>query len=160
MTGSHVWSLADRPLGPIMALMEAGFPPDYGERWSVTQLSDLLRSDPSSWLSVDDPHGPTGFSLARVAGDEAELMLLTVHPDARRRGVAGALVRSVVDEAVERGADRLFAEVRVGNEAQQFYERIGFQIVGRRPRYYRRIDGTAHDALTMQLRLAKTISDD
>ena len=42
-----------------------------------------------------------------------------------------------------------FLEVRVGNEAaQEMYRRFGFQVTGRRPKYYRDND---EDAILMTL---------
>lgn len=160
MSGVALWPIETCGLAPIMELMENGFVPDFGERWNASQLSDLLTSNSSSWLMVDDPDLPRGFALTRVSVDEAELMLLTVRSQARLQGVARRLVKGVAGEARRRGADRLFAEVRVSNEAARFYDAIGFQAVGRRPRYYRGTDGTAHDAITVQLSLDELMMDD
>ena len=143
----------DGPLTPVMRLMEAGFPPDFGERWSRRQLADLLSGDPASWLTVDRHAEPRAFALARVAADEAELMLLAVHPAERRSGLAGAVLAAVAAKAALLGAIALFAEVRDGNPAMAFYRTHGFQTVGHRPRYYRRSDGTAHDAITVRRQL-------
>ncbi len=159
MTGTRLWPRDAGSLGPVMTLMEAGFAPDFGERWSATQLANLLASDPSSWIATDDGALPDGFALARTVLDEAELMLLAVRPSARRRGLARRLVDAIAEQARSRGARRLFAEVRDGNDAMQLYSAMGFRVVGRRPRYYRGRDGQAHDALTVQL-LLKSIGDE
>lgn len=160
MTGTRLWPRDAVSLEPVMTLMEAGFRPDFGERWSATQLANLLASDPSSWIATDDTEPPDGFALARTVVDEAELMLLAVRPSARRRGIARRLVGAIAEQARSRGVRRLFAEVRDGNDAAQFYTTLGFQIVGRRPRYYRGRDGQAHDALTMQLLLSLSAGED
>ena len=154
MTGTRLWPREAGALGPVMELMEVGFPPDWGERWSVTQLATLLAGDPASWIATDDADPPNAFALARTVADEAELMLLAVRPGARRRGLARRLVAAVAEQARDRGARRLFAEVRDGNDALQLYTALGFLIVGRRPRYYRARDGQAYDALTVQLLLS------
>jgi [ribosomal protein S18]-alanine N-acetyltransferase len=58
---------------------------------------------------------------------------------------------SLVDQAEALGADRLMLEVRVGNRpALSLYRKYQFEVVGRRPRYYR---DTGEDALLMTLEL-------
>lgn len=78
-----------------------------------------------------------GLALARVAADEAEILTLAVLPEARRRGVGGALLASVAAGAAARGARALFLEVAVGNApARALYAAAGFVAVGRRRGYY------------------------
>ncbi len=148
------WSPTPANLDAVMAVMEAGFPARWGERWSRTQLSGLLSGDPKAWLLVVcEDRALAGFALARTVIDAAELMLLAVDPRHRRCGVATALLRGVAERAARTGATSLFAEVRHGNDAEKFYRAQGFAVAGRRPRYYRSTDGSAHDAMTMRLPL-------
>jgi ribosomal-protein-alanine N-acetyltransferase len=75
-----------------------------------------------------------GFLVTRAPSvGECEVLNLAVGPEFRRRGVAAALVKSLVDEA----PGDLFLEVRESNDAaRKFYQYMGFQEVGRRPAYY------------------------
>jgi len=53
------------------------------------------------------------------------------------------------DEAAEeRGAARLFLEMRDGNPAESLYRRAGFEPVGRRRNYYRNAAKGPLDAIT------------
>ncbi len=80
-----------------------------------------------------------GYSFARVAGGEAEVLNLAVHPAHRLKGVGRSLLEQIIDRVAKRGANLLFLEVRASNtEAQTFYRRMGFKQVGRRPNYYAR----------------------
>lgn len=82
--------------------------------------------------------GLAGYAVASVAGDIAELQRIAVRPDARRTGVASALLDQVVRLARADGADRLLLEVRDTNApALAFYAARDFVEVDRRPRYYR-----------------------
>lgn len=144
---------SDALLDAVMAVMLDGFPPDYGERWTRSQFVRLLEGDPNAWVTVawgSEGTGLLGFALTRTVADEAELMLLSVRPAARRRGIATALLSDAIAHAREQGARNLFVEVRAGNPAEDFYRTNGLAAVGRRPRYYRSTDGTLHDALTMK----------
>lgn len=83
-----------------------------------------------------------GFMVSRrVAPDEREVLNVAVAPEARRLGIATALLDSLRDSGV-------FLEVRESNApAQRLYAKIGFKVVGRRNGYY---DDPVEDALVMR----------
>lgn len=93
----------------------------------------------------------TGFTLARVVADEAELLTIGVLPAWRGQGLAGRLLGAVLTRAVALGATRMLLEVAEDNAAARaLYGRRDFVIVGRRPGYYRRSPQTAIDALILR----------
>ncbi len=64
------------------------------------------------------------------------------------------LLRALVRLALERGARRVFLEVRPSNAAAvALYHSEGFNEIGRRPRYYPAQNGR-EDALVMAMELA------
>lgn len=71
---------------------------------------------------------PHGTSYAQVAEPgEAEVRMLAVAPEARRRGVAEALMRSVLDTAVTSGHRRVvLSTFDAMHAAQRLYTRLGF----------------------------------
>ncbi|HLA98883.1 MAG TPA: ribosomal protein S18-alanine N-acetyltransferase [Anaerolineales bacterium] len=70
--------------------------------------------------------------------DEAHIATLAVHPDQRRLGIASKLLLSALKIALTRGARTATLEVRSRNPAAQaLYQKFRFEVVGRRPRYYR-----------------------
>ena len=71
-----------------------------------------------------------GFSLHRAISDEAELLLLAVAPDYRRRGIGRMLLDQFMDNARDRGASRVHLEVREGNPAVIMYRSAGFTSPG------------------------------
>ena len=75
-----------------------------------------------------------GFASARQsAPQEAEILNLAVHPAARRRGIARALLTSLLQGLT----GEVFLEVRASNLAAiQLYESLQFARVGIRPAYY------------------------
>ena len=93
-------------------------------------------SRPHATLSVARTAGHiVGFSLVWLIADEAELLVIATHPDARRRGVGVALLSAALERA--RAARVMHLEVRAGNRpAQALYEKLGFVHVGRRRGYY------------------------
>lgn len=117
--------------------------------WAAAEIEGILAT-PGAFLLSE----PEGFLIGRVLADEAELLTLAVAPAARRRGIAARLLAAFLDRAGRAGASRAFLEVAADNAAARaLYARAGFAESGRRPRYYRRPDGTATDALILALSL-------
>ncbi len=129
-------------------IMQDAFDARYGEAWTSAQCLGML-SLPGVWLVMASIDGEdAGFALSRATVDEVELLLLATRPSARRRGVGGALLRAVIDEASNRNTVRVHLEVRSGNEAVHLYRREGFGKVGERRDYYRGRGGQLFDAHT------------
>ena len=148
------YDLADVP--QLAALMEAAFPPAFGEAWSAAQLAGVLGLPQVSGERAAQHGVLMGFSLFRQVADEAELLLVAVLPQFRQQGLGRLLVERVATAALAGGARLLFLEVREGNlAAQALYTRMGFAPIGRRAAYYRGADGQLYDAVTMRLDLSK-----
>ena len=82
-----------------------------------------------------------------VVLDECYMDNVAVRPDFRRQGAAKALVSALLGWARENGARFLTLEVRSGNGAAiALYRALGFEEVGRRPRFY---TDPVEDALLM-----------
>jgi ribosomal-protein-alanine N-acetyltransferase len=88
-----------------------------------------------------------GFAVAWLVHDELHVLNVAVAPEARRRGVARAILDRVEAQGREQGARVSMLEVRRGNTpAIALYRSLGYREVGVRPRYYAE-DG--EDALVM-----------
>lgn len=144
-----------RPIGPLdldsVAALHAAC---FDDAWSPAAIAAVLAMPGSFGLLYSTREGLSGFLLARVAADEAEVIALGVLVPWRRGGIARTLIAAATKHAVERGAERLFLEVAADNSAARaLYLRLGFQQVGRRPGYYKR-GGGAVDALVLARPLA------
>lgn len=137
-------------LDSVMHVMTSAFGTLYGEAWTRSQCAGILpMSGVALRLARDkDANESIGFSLARRAADEAELLLIAVHPTEQRRGVGRLLLDDFIDQARSSGVRRAHLEVRDGNPAMSMYQTAGFNAVGRRRRYYHGGDGSLLDALT------------
>ena len=97
-----------------------------------------------------------GNSVAGYAGywtlaDEAHVSSIAVAPQWRRNGLGELLLRNILLLACHQLVDRVTLEVRLSNEpAQRLYHKLGFEVTGRRKRYYR---DTGEDAWIMTLEL-------
>lgn len=115
----------------MAAIHEDSFSRDA--RWDAQSIASLLQSAGTfGWLCEAG-----GFVLARVSGDEAEILTLAVMLAARRAGVGQALLTRGMQAAKARGAVSVVLEVGAANTpARALYAKCGFSMVGRRARYY------------------------
>jgi|SRR6266704_3903145 len=90
-----------------------------------------------------------GFIVARLIIDELHINNIAVRPDWRRMRIGGQLLLGALRWGREKGARRALLEVRAGNRAAQaLYRSCGFEMTGRRRRYYRM---PVEDALIMSI---------
>jgi ribosomal-protein-alanine N-acetyltransferase len=89
-----------------------------------------------------------GYVIARHLLDEGQLLDMAVHPEQRRRGIAGALMEELVRTLRQQGCRVLYLEVRATNiAALRLYEKSGFAAISRRKDYYKH---PVEDALIMK----------
>jgi ribosomal protein S18 acetylase RimI-like enzyme len=67
----------------------------------------------------------------------AEVAKLLVHPDARRRGIARALMIAVEEIAMREGRTLLTLDTRTGDHAEALYVSMGYVVAGVIPGYAR-----------------------
>ncbi|WP_246450507.1 GNAT family N-acetyltransferase [Sphingomonas rhizophila] len=138
-------------LDGVIEVMNAAFDAQFGERWTRSQCAGILpMSGVELRIASLGASAPIGFSLMRTVADEAELLLIAVAPEARRRGIGQALLEDFIDRAIADGARHLHLEVRDGNPAIRMYHAAGFAVAGRRHEYYHGANGGHHDALTLR----------
>lgn len=136
-------------LDQVMAIEQASF----STPWSRTSFRNLMRRGDADLCVATVDGQPTGYSVVWYVGEESELGNLAVSPDWRRRGLGQWLLDRALNRAIERGAKRIFLEVRESNRgAQDLYERNGFVQAGIRRRYYRQ---PVEDARVMCLDLTR-----
>ncbi|MDF2210679.1 MAG: ribosomal protein S18-alanine N-acetyltransferase [Arthrospira platensis PCC 7345] len=116
--------------------------PTYGQPLSGLQT-----------ISVEVPQTPPppviGIGCLWAIVDEAHITLLAIHPDYRRLGLGSNLLRALLQLAQQRGLSHATLEVKASNDiALSLYQKFGFQIAGRRNKYYA---DTGEDALILWL---------
>lgn len=99
----------------------------------------------------------TGFAMARVVLDEAELLTIAVDPPSQGRGLGQKLLAQIEAAAQTAGATRMLLEVSAENgAARALYAKAGYSQIGKRTRYYRSPDGRRIDALVLQRALGSS----
>jgi ribosomal-protein-alanine N-acetyltransferase len=139
---------------PHAALLAALHREAIDPAWHETEFATLLaRPGVAGWIASLDGE-PAGLLLVRCAGAEAEILTLAVRPASRRRGIARALLTTMLDTVATQDAVRIFLEVAEANAAARaLYSAHGFAPVGRRPSYYG--SGAGSDALVLARDMAK-----
>lgn len=108
--------------------------------WTADDFADLKKSGCEIIASQN------GFIVWRAVADEAEIISIGVAPDARRAGIAAAMLGIMENELKKNGIKSIFLEVAEDNlPARQLYKNNGYNEIGIRPKYY---DGT--DAIMMK----------
>lgn len=77
----------------------------------------------------------------------AEVQKLLVHPNARRHGLARALMAALENEAQAAGRRLLTLDTRAGDGAESLYRSMGYEEAGRIPRFALNADGTPCDTV-------------
>lgn len=113
--------------------------------WSAEDFAELKKSGCEIIASQN------GFIVYRTVLDEAEIITIGVHPDARKAGIASAMLGIMENELKKSGVKSIFLEVAENNiPARELYKSNGYSEIGVRAGYY---DGV--DAIMMK----KIISD-
>lgn len=125
----------------------------FSDPWSEKSIASEVENPLSYWLVADDNGTIAGYVGSQSVLDGADMMNLAVAPAYRRKGIAQALVNALAEHLQGNGVIALLLEVRVSNEpAIALYEKMGFEQVGRRPKYYH---NPREDALILRKELSK-----
>ncbi|MBR3690077.1 MAG: tRNA (adenosine(37)-N6)-threonylcarbamoyltransferase complex transferase subunit TsaD [Eggerthellaceae bacterium] len=116
------------------------------DAWNSALVADELgRADRTWWAAYEaDPKMPLssdarmlGYAGGWVVDGDVQILKVAVLPEMRRRGIARELLARVAGDARNLGASTSSLEVRASNlGAQALYERLGYESLGKRPRYY------------------------
>ncbi len=133
-------------LPQLTALEQICFPSDP---WSESVYRAALDNPAVAILLAQGEDGALlGYAVLSTVLDEGNLDNIAVAPEARRNGVADALLSALTAFGREH-LTCLMLEVRASNApAIALYEKHGFTAVGRRKNYY---DAPREDAILMTL---------
>lgn len=110
----------------------------FHDPWSINSISSELHNPLSAWLVAVDEGGVCGYVGSQSVLDGADMMNIAVHPDYRERGIGSTLIEKLIVLLKEKNVISLSLEVRASNEtAIGLYHKMGFEIIGKRPGYYR-----------------------
>jgi ribosomal protein S18 acetylase RimI-like enzyme len=101
------------------------------EQQFAAQDAHYRQHYPGATLDVIEVDGePAGRLYVHRGPRDIRIMDIALAPGFRGRGIGGALLRSLIDEASASGR-KLSIHVEVNNPARRLYERLGFRPVGK-----------------------------
>ena len=125
----------------------------FSDPWSENSIASEVENPLSYWLVAEVDGVVAGYVGSQTVLDAADMMNLAVSPDYRRQGIGQALVNALVEYLQGNRVIALLLEVRVSNTpAIALYESLGFEQVGRRPKYYH---NPREDALILRKELIR-----
>jgi [ribosomal protein S18]-alanine N-acetyltransferase len=105
--------------------------------WTSDSLTEIFEQNMKYFFIALENHKVIGFVAGRQVLDEAEVLNLAVLPAGRRKGAGSTLLRVLLEAFKREDVVKVFLEVRESNLAAiSFYQKAGFQEIGKRPRYY------------------------
>ena len=140
-------------LDQVAELEKICFP---GDPWSRRLIEEALACENTvSLLALAEDGGVLGYLFFTTVLDEGSVDNIAVRPEARRQGIASALLDTFHRYGREHGLVSLFLEVRASNQnAFSLYDKLGYREVGRRKNYYL---APKEDAIIMKLELSTCI---
>lgn len=133
--------------------------------WTRGNFKDSLRSAYPAWViehqqsmteeqAVAAESRIVGFAIQMLAPDVAHILLIAVEPSMQGEGLGGLLLKILEKNALVHGLDKQLLEVRRSNEqAQRFYLKHRYAVIGTRKGYYREVSGSSEDAIVLEKHL-------
>ncbi|MGD8190092.1 N-acetyltransferase family protein [Brevibacillus ginsengisoli] len=128
-----------------------GFLPPLRYEEALAYWNDVLSPSVLLWVAYlqEEPVGTIQLHLCERSNGShrAEIAKLMVHPTARRRGIAQALMSTAEENARIEGRSTLVLDTRAGDPSNTLYLSFGYVEAGRIPQYARSADGNLHDTV-------------
>jgi len=122
--------------------------------WTITQFQDAVESYQST--VIEQAGQVVGFCILQPVLDEANLLLMAVHPNQQGKGLGYQLLDQSI-ALLKNQPVQIFLEVRESNQAAiALYEKSGFHQIDLRKNYYPCPNGGREHAIIM----VKSCSDD
>ncbi len=126
-------ALDTKDLNAWHALQQDGLPDPF----TLDALQRELDNNLARHHGLFERGNLTAALLAWLVVDELQILQVVVSPSSQRRGLGQTLVTHAIRRAKAAGAVTATLEVRQSNRAAiALYHRCGFEVDGKRPRYY------------------------
>lgn len=102
----------------------------FSDAWHEETVAADMAAPHSLYLTARQGGEILGYACYWFVADEAQLVNIGIRPEARRQGLAEALLAAGLAEAEARGMASMYLEVRLSNlPAQGLYRKHGFHVL-------------------------------
>jgi ribosomal-protein-alanine N-acetyltransferase len=123
----------------------------FADPWSLAGITEMVQFETMFAFVAENEADAAGYVMARITGEEGEILNLAVLPTMRGVGLGRGLLETALTALSNAGAREAYLEVRESNaQAIALYRAHGFRPVGLRPHYYR---SPPEDALVLRVDL-------
>lgn len=120
---------------------------------SAAPIVEDLRRARALGVAADQGRRLVGVGLLRpgvgARAHTGRIELLAVDPPLTGCGLGRGLVAALLEQARDRGLERVTVEFAQDERVQRFFEQFGFVVSGRRPGWYRTGSGGERDEIVM-----------
>jgi ribosomal-protein-alanine N-acetyltransferase len=121
--------------------------------WTLQQFSDCIAEKNPCYILWQEKL-PIGFVIYHLIAGQCEIYNIAVHPDFQKQGWGKYLLEHAIAAARKTRCESIFLEVRASNQpTRKLYEKLGFNEIGVRNNYYKKLDGKREDAIMMAIDL-------
>ncbi len=125
--------------------------------WSEDDFIRCLRQRNCIGMVAEEDDKVVGSMIYELHKTRLHILNFAVHPDHRRKGIAGAMVSKLLGKLSHERRNRIMLEVRETNlDAQLFFKHVGFKAISVLRDFY---DDTVEDAYLMQFRYQATAEE-
>ena len=119
---------------------------EFDEFWTPNILKSELENPNSKYIVAKENENIVGFAGIIISIDDTEITNIVTKKAERKRGIGTLLLDKLIEMTKKENRDKISLEVNENNiEAKNLYIKNGFEMVGRRKKYYNGID----DAIIM-----------
>ena len=121
----------------------------FTDPWTKKMFEDELLNPLAYYIVLVKDEKIVGYAGFWDIIDDAQIMNVAVDIEYRGKGYGNLIIEDFIKEAKDRNLDTMSLEVRVSNDpAIKLYEKYGFEVQGRRKKYYQ---DNGEDAYIMYL---------
>lgn len=123
---------------------------EFDDFWKPSILKNELENELSRYIVAKIENDIVGFAGIIILPDDAEITNIVTRKQNRKNGIGKLLLAKLIEITKQENKEEISLEVNeINKPAIKLYESFGFEIVGRRKRYYNR----ENDAIIMTKKL-------
>lgn len=110
---------------------------DFDSFWSASIFKSELESKNSKYFVAKEDNNIVGFAGIWYSPVDVEITNIVTKKTERKKGIGSLLLEKLLEEAEKSKRESISLEVNENNLiAQRLYEKYGFEVIGKRKKYY------------------------